>query len=99
SANGHEDCVDILLNYQADPLSRDCNGTSPLHLAAACGHIGILSSLLQVCGTGNILDDRGYTPLHWACYNGHDSCVDVLMEDENCQTFQGNPFSPLHCAV
>lgn len=22
SANGHEDCVDILLNYQADPLSR-----------------------------------------------------------------------------
>jgi hypothetical protein len=41
-----------------------------LHLAAACGHIGILSSLLQVCGTGNILDDRGYTPLHWACYNG-----------------------------
>lgn len=49
---------------------RDCNGFSCVHLAAACGHVGILSSLLQVCGTGNITDNHGFTPLHWACYNG-----------------------------
>ena len=51
-------------------IFRDCNGTSPIHLAAGCGHVGILGSLLQVSGTGHVLDDCGYTPLHWACYNG-----------------------------
>ena len=65
---------------------RDCNGCCPLHLAAACGHVGILSSLLQVCGTGNITDNRGYTPLHWACYNGKSfdsTCLSLMLKGDN----------------
>lgn len=49
---------------------RDCNGRTPLHFAAACGHVGILNGLLQVAGSGVHMDNHGYTPLHWACFNG-----------------------------
>ncbi|XP_045062256.1 serine/threonine-protein phosphatase 6 regulatory ankyrin repeat subunit A-like [Coregonus clupeaformis] len=46
-----------------------------------------------------ITDNQGYTPLHWACYNGHDTCVEVLLEQEVFHKTEGNSFSPLHCAV
>ena len=49
---------------------RDCSGHTPLHFAAACGHVGILNGLLQVVGNGVHMDNHGYTPLHWACFNG-----------------------------
>ena len=51
-------------------ICRDCTGRSPLHFAAACGHVGILGALIQVGGTTNVVDNQGYTPLHWACFNG-----------------------------
>ena len=51
-------------------ITRDCNGRTPLHFAAACGHVGILSTLLQAVGSGVHMDNHGYTPLHWACFNG-----------------------------
>ena len=42
-----------------------------------------------------------YTPLHWAAYNGHDNCVELLLDQDkrNSPDFIGNRFSPLHCAV
>ncbi|KAH3720620.1 hypothetical protein DPMN_063522 [Dreissena polymorpha] len=46
-----------------------------------------------------IHDRLGYTPLHFACYNGHEACVDLLLENEEHRKFTGNTFSPLHCAV
>lgn len=30
---------------------------------------------------------------------GHDTCVEVLLEQEIFQKTEGNTFSPLHCAV
>ena len=68
AANGHEECCDALLGV-CNSTIRDINGRSALHMAAACGHEGILGSLLQLEPT-NHLDNKGYTPLHWACYNG-----------------------------
>lgn len=49
---------------------RDCTGRTPLHFAAACGHVGILGALIHVAGTTSVVDNHGYTPLHWACFNG-----------------------------
>ncbi|XP_072288399.1 serine/threonine-protein phosphatase 6 regulatory ankyrin repeat subunit A-like, partial [Eucyclogobius newberryi] len=46
-----------------------------------------------------LADNHGYTPLHWACYNGHDTCVEALLEQEVFHKAVGNAFSPLHCAV
>ena len=49
----------------------------------------------------DLLDRSDYTPLHWAAYNGHDNCVELLLDQDkrNSPDFIGNRFSPLHCAV
>jgi serine/threonine-protein phosphatase 6 regulatory ankyrin repeat subunit A len=46
-----------------------------MHFAAACGHVGILGCFLQVTGSGMVLDDQGYSPLHWACFNGKEYVI------------------------
>ena len=51
-----------------------------MHMTAMCGHVGIFGSLLQAGGNATVLDHYSYTPLHWACYNGHDNCVELLVE-------------------
>uniref|UniRef100_A0A3Q2QPZ1 Ankyrin repeat domain 28 n=1 Tax=Fundulus heteroclitus TaxID=8078 RepID=A0A3Q2QPZ1_FUNHE len=103
SVTGHEESVEALLQHSADALARDCKGRTPVHLAAACGHVGVLGGLLHAAQSVETLpaltDSHGYTPLHWACYNGHDTCVEVLLEQEVFHKVEGNSFSPLHCAV
>ena len=50
----------------------------------------------------DLLDSNDYTPLHWAAYNGHDNCVELLLEHDKRKAtynFIGNTFTPLHCAV
>ena len=73
---GHEECVEALLQHSANFLVRDCRGRTAIHLAAACGHIGVLGGLLHAAQSVETLpaltDSQGYTPLHWACYNGTD---------------------------
>uniref|UniRef100_A0A8C4HHT0 Ankyrin repeat domain 28b n=1 Tax=Dicentrarchus labrax TaxID=13489 RepID=A0A8C4HHT0_DICLA len=102
AVTGHEECVEALLQHSANFLVRDCKGRTPVHLAAACGHIGVLGGLLHAAQSVETLpvltDNQGYTPLHWACYNGHDTCVEVLLEQEVFHKAEGNSFSPLHCA-
>lgn len=74
AVTGHEECVEALLQHSANFLVRDCKGRTPVHLAAACGHIGVLGGLLHAAQSVETLpvltDNQGYTPLHWACYNG-----------------------------
>lgn len=74
AVTGHEACVEALLQHGASVCVRDSRGRTAMHLAAACGHIGVLGSLLQAAHTQKrgpvIMDSCGYTPLHWACYNG-----------------------------
>ncbi|CAC5397375.1 ANKRD28 [Mytilus coruscus] len=99
AANGHEECVDAMLHNGADISIQDSLGRTSLHLAAACGQVAILGALLLTGPLPSIEDRRGYCPLHLACYNGHDGCVEVLLEYEQHKVFSGNLFSPLHCAV
>ena len=79
-ANGHEECVDALVNARADPTLPDKQGCIPVHFASACGHSGILERLLQYGGSASTPDKHGYTPIHKAAYNGHDKCLEVLLE-------------------
>jgi ankyrin repeat protein len=34
---------------------------------------------MDVCGSPNVGDDSGWTPLHWAANNGHTALVRVLL--------------------
>lgn len=66
--------MEALLQRGASVCVRDTWGRSPLHLASACGRVGALGALLQATSASHIdthlTDNQGYTPLHWACYNG-----------------------------
>ncbi|XP_048474837.1 serine/threonine-protein phosphatase 6 regulatory ankyrin repeat subunit C-like, partial [Rhincodon typus] len=99
---GCDDSVAALLHHRALVLCRDVEGQTPLHLAAACGHVGILGTLLQAAPSvdlGDPLQDYcGYTPLHWASYKGHEDCLELLLEHKSLN-LEGDSFSPLHCAV
>lgn len=71
---GHDDCVTVLLEHKASALSRDAQGSTPLHYAASGGHTKILASLVQAAMATDpqdkLLDNKQYTPLHWAAYKG-----------------------------
>lgn len=84
AVTGHEECVEALLQHSANFLVRDCKGRTPVHLAAACGHIGVLGGLLHAAQSVETLpvltDNQGYTPLHWACYNGTEMRAKDLLQ-------------------
>lgn len=66
--------MEALIQRGASVCVKDIRGRSPLHLASACGRVGALGALLQTSSTSqantHLTDNQGYTPLHWACYNG-----------------------------
>lgn len=76
--------MEALLQRGASVCVRDIRGRSPLHLASACGRVGVLGALLQATTTTSHLthltDNQGYTPLHWACYNGTETQHDTVEE-------------------
>lgn len=74
AVTGQEECVEALLQRGASVCVRDIRGRSPIHLASSCGRVGVLAALLQATSNSHtdahLTDNQGYTPLHWACYNG-----------------------------
>ena len=79
--------MEALLQRGASVCVRDIRGRSPVHLASACGRVGVLGALLQATTTTSsssshtqtyLTDNQGYTPLHWACYNGTGTQTDSL---------------------
>ena len=86
-------------------------GTSPLHMAAARGHLNVFklisansieSVLDKNCG---YTDDDNWTPLHFAAKHGHlDVCKYIIENTGNTKYSEKNPDSfkdgtPLHMAV
>uniref|UniRef100_A0A8C7FXS3 Ankyrin repeat domain 52a n=1 Tax=Oncorhynchus kisutch TaxID=8019 RepID=A0A8C7FXS3_ONCKI len=100
---GREDCVTALLDHEASALCRDGQGRTPLHYAASHRYTDILASLLRAATRSDpldsLLDHEEYTPSHWAAYQGHEGCLEVLLEHKTCSSQEGNRFTPLHCAL
>ncbi|XP_046571145.1 serine/threonine-protein phosphatase 6 regulatory ankyrin repeat subunit C-like isoform X2 [Haliotis rubra] len=100
SADGHVDCVQCLINANADINARNTQEDTPLILAAMNGHLPVVKRLLAFHAS---VRRRGYherTALHCATENGHLSVCRFLvsakadLEEED--TF-GN--TPLICAA
>jgi ankyrin repeat protein len=47
----------------------------------------------------NVKDNQGHTPLHYAAYHGHESCVLALIDDVDWKADEENAFGPLHGAA
>jgi CDK inhibitor PHO81 len=79
SQSGHVDVVVLLLQHEAKSLPNS-NGEYPIHLAAREGHIEVCGLLLQHSGWDVPDKYHEWTPLFHAARNGHNSCVEVLLE-------------------
>ncbi len=64
-----KECFDYLLAQGADVNSRDEDGVTPCHIAAASGNICMLKLLLQAGADITLCDNDGSTALHHAVYN------------------------------
>jgi len=74
-----------LIDKGAQMEAKDSNGNTPLHFAAANGHLEIVRLL---CDHGADVEARnkwGMRPLHWAAYHGHISIVKELIEVKNVE--------------
>lgn len=72
AAEGHADCVELLLDKGADVNMRAAWGWySPLHLAMRGGHEDVGMLLLERGGNWEAVDKHQKTPMRWAIDAGH----------------------------
>lgn len=64
SQGGYIKCVSSLLEARAKVNAQDEDGTSPLHLAAASGELGVFAALLSA-GAFQYQDEDGLSPLDY----------------------------------
>ncbi len=100
---GYEECCVFLLNNNASPYIRDINGLLPVHYVVIAGHAQILPLFLEF-KYDTLLDNYGFTLLHYACFNGHSTCAEILCENETILSVVENQiiserFTALHCAA
>lgn len=95
ASDGRTSTVEKLLqeSYQRDGNVKDPNGYTPVHAAAAYGHIELLRKLCQEYGGNiNVKDNEGDTPLHH-CEDVHTAKVileelggDISVQNEEGKT-------------
>ncbi len=68
----------VLLVHRGDPDKCDIWGNTPLHLAAANGHLNCLSFLVSFGANVWCLDNDYHTPLDMAASRSHMDCVRYL---------------------
>ena len=77
----------IMRQEPASVLAKDYHGWTPLHWAAAEGHVHVVRLLLaELRAEMDAENDNGETPLHLAAKSGHADVVKVLVTE-----FQANP--------
>uniref|UniRef100_A0A665VPT3 Ion transport domain-containing protein n=1 Tax=Echeneis naucrates TaxID=173247 RepID=A0A665VPT3_ECHNA len=81
---------------------KDECGASPLHHAAAGGHVTLIQFITSVTNSKELdsCDDQGNVPLHWAVEkNKAESCRALMDLGANSNILNAALLSPLHLAV
>lgn len=75
---------------EIDINSINPDGQTPVHIAAAQGHVDVLKFCISIGGNTEILDCNGWTPLHFAAAEGHLEAVECLLQYSNTKYVVNN---------
>jgi ankyrin repeat protein len=80
ASRGHADLAGFLIRVGYDPNAPDRDMTTPVHRAAASGHIDVFKAIDPLASPAQtpLTDGEGWTPLHWAASRGHIAVVRLL---------------------
>lgn len=78
AAKGHNDIIRYLYNISPILMVNEYE-TTPLHMAARWGHLSTCQLLLQLQVAQNSWATAKFSPLHAACYDGHEDVVEFLV--------------------
>ena len=71
--------------YPASISTGNCNGDTPLHLAAAHNHLAVVKYLLhEVQCSPYLINSNGQTALHLAAKHGHIELLKYIIEETDC---------------
>lgn len=94
---GHQDLVSLLISRKASVTRRSPHGDTALMMASLKGHLAIAKLLVA---NGAQVSHAGWTPLHYAAFEGRAEVVKYLLEkgaDKNSPAPNG--FTPLMLAA
>ena len=97
---GHSPISSVPLKHCYLPDMCNNKGNTPLHLAAADGHLEAVCQLLAVTAEPDSANHNGRTPLHVAAAAGHSTVISLLLKhglQPDCKDNKDN--TPLHLAV
>lgn len=95
----HWDAVGLFLDLPGINVNTsDMFGSTPLHylLRTKYPSTQVLQRFIDASADINRTDDLGYSPLRYACYNGHLQCAETLLTHGADVNSNG---SPLHAAL
>lgn len=92
--------VEYLLNKGANSLYQVNSGETPLHFATYSGNLQTVKMLLESNPSLlEMMENRGYTALHYSAWYGHESITNYLIsKNANKQTLSKNGETPLDMA-
>jgi ankyrin repeat protein len=95
--SGHENVVRLVLARKAKPAQRNRYGDTPLMAACLEGYLGTAKLLLAAASP---LEGPGWTPLHYAAFEGHAHVVEYLLSiGANKNALAPNGYTPLMLAI
>ena len=79
--DGGSKAVADKLAWRGDVNAGIRGGTTPLYIAAQCGHLEVAKYLVTAGAEVNAANENGFTPLHIAAYFGHPEVAKYLVAD------------------
>ena len=79
TAEGHEECITLLLEAKADVDARDAADRTAIFYAARDGKLEIVERLLRAEADPDARNHQGMTPLFRACESGHPFAARALV--------------------
>ncbi|KAM4701280.1 receptor-interacting serine/threonine-protein kinase 4 [Discoglossus pictus] len=97
--NRQEECVKLLLLYNASPNMTNMKGSTPLHIAADMKLRNIVELILGKKININAKDEDYFTALHFAAQNGDETITRMLLDkNASLNEIDGKGRTPLHIA-